>query len=224
MLTVSRAVIAAIAGLGVMTSAAAFDPLPANDLQAQFNWRLAFGGASPTAQFSYGLALGYRAQADSPVASLIELDVKDAGALARLAGLPLYERSYRADQAESKEQLGDASTAENKPWYTHSWVMWTLGGLAATAALASSGGNTEEHNRQVDGAAVQGGGTNVGSVSGEGGNGYTVCGTENVPNVPDTCTHVPGFSGSPVPGGLDALSENPRLDAAAGGMGDLIAH
>jgi hypothetical protein len=224
MLNGLRVAVALVVGLGVMSSAAAFDPVPAGDLQAQLSWGLAFGGASRTVQSTYAMALGYRGQADSPATSILQLDVRESGALASLAGLPLYGRSYRAEQTDSAEQPGYESTVEKKPWYARSWVMWTVGGLAATAALASGASSGDD-----DGGCANGNGCGVNCTNGD----CTVPADENQGCVGEFCVTCSDGSiaseCSPLlptqalrAHGLEEIQRD-EFDTDTGRMGDLVA-
>ena len=101
--------------------------------EGQLSWRLEFGAGTFTT--GYGLAFGYRGGERADL-RLLELDISDRAALARLAGLPLLARDYRMAQDEG---LAPAGAAEQKPWYARQWVWWTVGGIAATAAVGGSG-------------------------------------------------------------------------------------
>src|SRR5262245_18853246 len=108
-----RALLAMIASLSVLAPARAADFQAAENLRAELTWGVTSGWSAPL-WAAYGLAVGYRAEAGSPIASLLQLDVNDAGAIARLAGLPLYTQSYRAEQNEADATPGYASTVEQK--------------------------------------------------------------------------------------------------------------
>jgi hypothetical protein len=122
--------------LGFTCAAAAEAP------HAQLEWRLGFGAGQPV-QPGYGLSVGYRGHdADFPATRLFALDVADARAFARLAGLPLFERSYRMGQDEAAAPA--TSAPAQKPWYGRQWVWWTLGGVAAAASLGGSSISIDE--------------------------------------------------------------------------------
>jgi len=108
----------------------------ANGPETQLTWRLQFGAGAVTT--GYGLAFGYR-RGERADLRLLELDISDRAALARLAGLPLLARDYRMAQDEGLAPVG---AAEQTPWYARQWVWWTVGGIAATAAVGGGSGET----------------------------------------------------------------------------------
>ena len=159
----------------------------ASDLtEAQLTWRLHFGSQQAVAM-GYGVALAYRAgaSADAPL-RLAEVDVSDRATLARIAGMPLFQRDYRMaqDQAPVRPEF---RVALSKPWYAKSWVWWAVGGVAATAALAgaaSGGSESEQHTLQIQDRSsypVQ--------VNGDAENGYEACTAGTM------CTGLPGQGG-----------------------------
>ena len=197
-------------GLGLLGPAAA-SSLDAPD--ARLNWRLGFGGATSSLQTGYALTVGYHANdPDSPAAQLLELDVSGTAALARLAGLPLFERGYRSNENDDV----DDDVPSDKPWFARQWVWWTAGGLAATTALVQGGGGDEGDSSSQDigvrqeGICVMQGGTIADNP------------------VPEACTPEEGA-------GTGWTARTPRtveardparhawLDAGTGHMGDLIA-
>jgi hypothetical protein len=204
-----RALIAAVA-FAVTGSAAAAD-MP---VAPRIVWSVGFGGGDAAP----GLALALDVAGDTLRAapSVVELGLGPNGAGLQLAGLPLWRRNFSLGQAEDP---GYQSTAQPKPWYARQWVLWTAGGLAATAALLGSldGGSTEQHNMQITSSENSGPAT----VNGENGE-YTVC-----VGGPDVCAPVDtngGLRGRVTtskalrPAGNDAW-----LDAGTGHMGDLYA-
>lgn len=127
-----RTAFALLAYLTALSASAADRPEPG------ISWRLAFGAGE--VQTGYGLTLAYRAgDLEDAALRLLELDVSDRAALARIAGLPLLQRDYRASQDEAAA-APEFRVALSQPWYSRGWVWWTVGGLAATAALAGGGG------------------------------------------------------------------------------------
>jgi len=201
-----RALFTLAASLACLTPAAA-SSLDAPE--AQFSWRLGFGGGHQL-QPGYRLTVAYRdLQADAPTTELFALDVSGAAALARLAGLPLFGRAaYRSNQNEGGAVLSTT------PWYARRWVLWTVGAAAASAALSGSGGGDEG---SCAGTCNQ---ENAGNFISSDGDGNVCVNDEN-------CT--------PVPGGVVGLVGTPGasmsidwerdrwLDAGTGHMGDLIA-
>ena len=201
----------------------------ASDAETTVSWRLGFG-AGPV-QPGYGLTLGYRsADPDALAGQLLEIDVSHRAAFARLAGLPLFERNYQSQQDE-----GDALPAGSgpTPWYTRKWVMWTVGGVAATAALAGSGGGiTYTHN---GGQTTTGrDGCSTGNVSA--GDEETPCASETVGTQcveGEVCVFCgnngvtggcPEWTDRRVVAGVTVDLEHQRwLDAGTGRMGDLVA-
>lgn len=218
--TLSRTIFALIASLVAAAPAAAADLVPTSELQAQFNWRVAFGGPSQHLETRYGLGLGYRASTDAPQASLFQLDIGNTGASALLAGLPVMARSYRADDTASVE-AAVATGTEQTPWYAHQWIWWTTGGVALTAALAGSG----SHHYCADTCYTNSNGTSNSSVSVGNPDPNQTCVTKGVDPAPDTCVGDPAV---PLVGSADdprfyvSASEG-WLDAGNGGMGDLVA-
>lgn len=210
-----RALAALAAGL-VSLSAHAGD-----DLLASLSWQLDFGGAGVHA--GYDVSLGYRGANDlSPLSRVLEFSAAGNRASATLAGIPWLGHSFRADEAAA----ADETLPAQKPWYARSWVLWTAGGIAATAALASSGGVS------VGGSDTTNNGKNCTGVSSTG------------TDVPDTC--VPQQEVGCTPAGLcvncgnntitdkcdgwTARQENEAwlsggdetAEGPTGGMGDLV--
>ena len=194
--------------------------------EPQMTWRLQFGAQS--IDYGYGLTLSYRAGAlgDAPV-QLASLDVSDRATLARLAGVPLFQRDYRVAQDEAKPEF---RVALSQPWYAKSWVWWTAGGLAATGALlggAESGSSEEDSCPDSGCPSVQG---NVGPVvfDDEGDVGTSCTGQDCVvcPNgdIVSNCNGG-GFVApdSAALGHARDPDRDVRLDAGTGGMGDLVA-
>lgn len=219
------AALALLANLIALSPAAA-SGLDAHQPEARLSWRLGFGGPDARLQTGYGLAVDIRAPGfEDQRATLAELDVTDAAALARLAGLPLYSRGWRLNQAEG----GDAGQAAAQPWFARQWVWWTVGGAALSAAVASGGsgdqaycagdcdsdgGNGGGGDGGVTGVGIDDDGAHVGCVNGD----CVVC-----PNG-DVASHCPP---SLVPARSSAVAASPEfaswLDAGTGGMGDLVA-
>ena len=208
-----RLVLVLATSLGMLSQA-----LASEGPDARLTWRLGFGGAGQSLQSGYGLALDYRSvDPDSPATQFLELDVSDRAAFARLAGLPLFERNYQSHQNE-----GDALPADSgsTPWYSHKWVMWTVGGLAATAALAGAGGGTDLCTGCYESSDNTGA-----SVSGSSDDG-TGCVNDDcaLPCNPTTdpagCI---GFTGREPSVYVVDYERDRWLDAGTGQMGDLIA-
>ncbi len=198
-----------IAALTFSANAAAID------LAAALTWKLDFGPS--TVKPSAGLTLGYTsADPKAPQAQLVRVEVSDVMAMTQVAGLPLFSRTYRANEA-----AGAHAAPVERAWYSRSWLLWTLGGLAATAALSSSGGR--------GGSGGGGEGTCTG-VCGDH-SGFTAAG-QDVPNGPcagDTCV----VCGGTVVGGCPdfvrrstnaalAARVHAKHQAGTGGMGDLL--
>jgi hypothetical protein len=200
--------------------------------EATLSWRLQFGAGD--LQPGYAFAVGYRGE--ELAGKLLEIDVSDAHALARLAGLPVLDRRYRMDQ----NHLGTVpvEAAATRPWYARQWVWWTAGGAALTLALTGGDGTLEyNHNsntttsRGNDGCAgVSGnvgdqeipcGSETVGTQCAEGPNGQTVCVFCGNNGVTDGCSE---WTGGRVVAGVTVDVERQRwLDAGTGRMGDLPA-
>ena len=156
----------------------------AADTDARFQWSLEFG--SSRMETSYGLSLGYRTgEHFAPLSKLVEFKVSGSGALASVAGLPLFANSYQANQSAS-DQAYDAGV-DTRPWYSKQWVYWTLGGVAATAAILGNNNSTsEQHTAQIQ---DNGSATPV-SVNGDMEGGYTACADGT-----SVCTSIPGQGG-----------------------------
>jgi len=213
-----HALFALTASLGFLSPAGA-SSLDAPD--AQLRWRLGFGGPAQSPQTGYALTVGYRSgEPDSPAAQLLELDVSDRAAFARLAGLPLFGRDFTMQEAAG----ADPVAAESLPWYARKWIWWTAGGLALTAAASGgSSGETTLCTGVCNQSDTGNSGTSINGVSDEG-----------IGCVDDTCA-VPCESDNKPAGcvGLTALPAVSRytfdperirwLDAGTGQMGDLIA-
>lgn len=229
---------AAVINLSAVSSAAASE-LPDSSLEAGLAWRLAFGHAQ--VETGYGLTVGYRAlDPNGPSGQLLAIDVSDRAALARLAGMPLLERDYRMGQ--DAEAAASPAEPAAKPWYTRSWVWWTVGGIAATAALGgseaeityNSGSNNNRNTNSQGCLGVSGnaGDTDVGCVgAGEGG---SVVGTNDDgdpcaiygfgDDIPDACVPADGSGFAERPGrGTHERVDTSWLDAGTGHMGDLVA-
>lgn len=215
-----------VANLTALSQAAAAGPAEGGP-QATLSWRLEFG--SGRFQPGYALAVGYRtADPRQPATELFAVDVSDRAALARLAGVPLLDRRYRTDQTEGEAQPAATAT----PWYTRQWVLWTVGGLAATVALTGGDGSVEYNDNSSNTSRSEGDclftedGSTVGNCNG------TVVGTndEGEPcavdgfgnDVPDACVPTGGFVGSDARGPLALRRHTSSLDAGTGGMGDLF--
>lgn len=155
-----------------------------DDMLVTAHWELGFGGKALTT--SGGLALGMRgAEYLSPIAShLLKLDVNEHGSIATIAGVPITAHTFQATQ--SADEAYEAGVAQ-KPFYAKPWFLWTMGGIAATAALltsfSGSGGESESHTLQV-----QDNGSTV-PINGDSEGGYQVCGPEPVR---DVCGSTPG--------------------------------
>ena len=206
--------------------------------EATFSWRLGFGGAGAP-QPGYGLAVGYRGAGPDPIGGrLFQVDVDGNRAFARIAGLPLHERNFRA---QLDEATSDAPAGEATPWYARQWVWWTAGGLAATMALTGGDGDIEINNtstttRNSSGCAgVSGnvGDTDMGCVGAEGGGSVVsendegqLCAAEGWGDeVPEECVSRPGegFVAREARGWIDSRAYSAWLDAGTGHMGDLAA-
>jgi hypothetical protein len=204
-------------------------PASGADLSAmpRLGWALAFGGVGSPPAPTLTLALDATAGRNVDGRHIIEADAAAVGAGLRVAGLPLWSSRFALAQ-DANAPAVPATEPAAAPWYTRSWVLWTAGGLAATAAVLGSlgGGSTEEHNRQVSGS---GSSLDVGPVSGsfgstDGENGqYEVCAAKDTAELPDACAPVnTGFRERPRDRRLRDQSDT-WLDAGTGHMGDLIA-
>ena len=218
-----RAALALLLSLNVLSPAAAAGPdgsLP----EARVTWRLAFGNPGQALQTGFGLTVGYRGLDGTPAERLVELDVSDRSALARLAGLPLFQRDYLARQNE-----GDfADEAGSRPWYARQWVWWTAGGLAVTSALAGAGGGGGE-NESCTGICYEDGGDPEGRTTAltySNGEVYAGCVEGQCAVCPDgsVASTCPGLVAMTSHAALVTDVERDRwLDAGTGHMGDLIA-
>lgn len=224
----------ALALLACLTSHSALAG-PADLPDASLSWRLAFGGNA--IETGYGLALAY-GSGELAGTRLVEIDVSDRAALARIAGLPLLDRSYRAQQNEA---LPAPEPATGTPWYSRRWVWWTLGGLAATAAAASGGGTTIDVNDNNNNSSSSRGCTGVSGNAGDQDLGCTgvsesgnvvstnddgdVCAAEGWgDDVPDGCVPTSGNGFAAAAGTwLHERADTTWLDAGTGRMGDLVA-
>ncbi|HUR40919.1 MAG TPA: hypothetical protein VM240_07080 [Verrucomicrobiae bacterium] len=110
-------------------------PVLAEPLDLRFGLHLQFG-AGTLASPGYSLALHPAAPGQLPV-SLLQLDLSERAALGRIAGMPLSAQAYQTTAVEG--QVAEGTT----PWFARKWVLWTLGSLAATAALAAGGGDIQ---------------------------------------------------------------------------------
>lgn len=191
----------------IAASASSAADFPAGAPEAAFSWRLTFGGSqSPKPAFS--LALGYRDLDTQASGQVLEWDVSERSTRTRLMGMPLLERDHRVAQNNNPAE----ELIEPTPWYTRPWVLWTAGGLAATAALAGGGGGGGDDSQDI----------NVVSSESDG----DVCAVSGVPGAPDVCAAPEGQ------GFAENLATTSRfaprtsdawLDAGTGHMGDLLA-
>lgn len=168
----------------VALTAALLVALPAfsaDNTVASFNWRCDFG--ADAIHTGYGLSLGFRGgEHFAPLSRLVEFKLDESAALATVAGLPLFANSYQANQSTA-DQAYDAGV-DTRPWYSKQWVYWTLGGVAATAALLGTAGSSESENHTLQ---VQDNGSAT-PINGDLEGGYTVCASNAVP---ETCATVP---------------------------------
>lgn len=196
--------------------------------EATLSWRLDFGGAQAPDP-GYGLAVGYRGYAPDPVAgALFQVDVDGRRAFARVAGLPLFERNFRAELDDASEGAAPEGT---RPWYARQWVLWTAGGLATTAALIGGGGggsSSETDGNNCTGSPCTSG--NVGPVEFDGnGDVGTSCSGSDCVVCPDgdvvsDCDRE-GLLAPSAHGWVEILAPDRArwLDAGTGHMGDLAA-
>lgn len=200
--------------------------------EATLSWRLEFGagGLHP----GYALAVGYRSIPGQPAGELLAVDISDRAALARLAGVSLADRSYRADEAEDGALPSEPAA---RPWYARQWVLWTAGGLAATLAATGgdgsieyndNGGTTNRGGDSCTGVGVDANGQStpcanetVGTQCVEGSDGQMVCVFCGSNGVTDGCNE---WTDRRV---VASRVLDPRLqrwlDAGTGHMGDLFA-
>jgi hypothetical protein len=224
--------LALAANLSAPSGAIAADRLD-GAADATLSWRLGFGGTQAV-RTGYALALGYRtAGPDALAGQLLELDVDDARAFARVAGLPLFERSYTTAQNEAPT----LAEAQPTPWYTRKWVMWTAGGVAATLALTGGDGSVEINNNSTTTTNRGGDGMGCTGVSATDEVNESACASEVVGTqcvedevcvfcgnngVTDGCSE---WVGRPevAAGVVRDVERQLWLDADTGHMGDLVA-
>ena len=212
-------------GLLVSTTVAA-PALAADGIEAGLSWRLDFG--DHTLAPAFGVSLGLRT--DEPAISSVRLftiDASSTGSFASFAGVPLLTRSYQtSESADSAPVTADSGA---RPWYARSWVLWTAGGLAATAALAGQGGSGNESH--CTGICNQQCAGNTASDC----NGHVTVADQEVPTecapngtcvachntvLGDDSCNGSGFVGESMFSGRSDSSA--ALDAGTGGMGDLL--
>ena len=151
--------------------------------EPSLSWRLAFGAGQ--VQTGYGLTLAYRAgDLDGAALRVLELDVSDRAAVARLAGVPLVQRDYRASQDDAAT-APEFRVALSEPWYTKQWVWWTVGGVAATAALAGGGSELTIDYNETNGNSPRSDGCN--GTSGNIGPQEIPCSDDAAPDTGDQC-------------------------------------
>jgi hypothetical protein len=197
-------------------------PLDSDHVEPAFYWSGHFGGSAPPSA-ALGLELRYRvsgARQAAAAPALFALDLDPAGLLAKMAGAPLLQQRFRVNQAEAAE-LPVATH-----WYTHQWVWWTAGGVAATAALASAVGGSDNEERHCTGTCNQ---TQTGpnlSIDAQNGSGIGCIGQNcvacNNGDIASDCTNLTSRSGEPWLESRDAEIAR-RSIAGTGGMGQLIA-
>jgi hypothetical protein len=184
----------------------------ASAVEAGLSWRLAFGGRALEA--GYGLSLGYRNTSEhfSPLSRLVEFRTDRRFAAATVAGLPLFTRSFQANQSEADAAYDTGVIA--KPWYTRSWFLWTAGGIAASAALATAGSSGDEKTCAPGGTCNQ---TCAGNTLSTCNGSFCVQGDENcVPTNPAV-----GYADRRASFGELRERIDAALDEGTGGMGDL---
>ena len=103
-----RTALVLLAYLTTQSAGAADRPEPS------LSWRLAFGAGQ--VETGYGLTLAYRAGGlDDAALRVFEFDVSDRAALARIAGVPLLQRDYRASQDDAAA-APEFRVALSEPW------------------------------------------------------------------------------------------------------------
>jgi len=213
-----RTALALLVGLNTLSpvaSAGVDGSLP----EARLTWRLGFGDAGQPLQTGYGLTVGYRGLDGAPAEQLLELDVSDQATLARLAGLPLFQRDYRARQNDG----GTTAEAGSRPWYARRWVLWTAGGLAASLAAVGGGGGD---NTVCTGVCNQDSGPSgrTTGITYSDGDVYAGCVDGQCVVCPDGSVASRCLVGMPSRAMVTTDPERDRwLDAGTGHMGDLIA-
>jgi hypothetical protein len=211
-------VFALFAALAVSAPAIASDA----GAQAQVTWTLGFG-AGHGLQTGYGLAIDYRGgeTGDLP-ARLLQLEIDASTAIARIAGMPLYARTWRLEAQDGA--AAPAAPADATPWFARKWVFWTAGSLALTAALAGGGGSGNDDGGDdpdyCTGVCYEDqGGYSVASGNINGPGRTDVCVADG-PGLPEAC--VEALIERPGPAWLWGSGAD-GLDAGTGGMGDLVA-
>jgi hypothetical protein len=129
MMRAYRFILAALACLTTVPASSAELPFA-----PQVSWAVAFGGAAGAVDPEVGLGLRATSLADDLQPEVARLQLGAGGMGLSFAGVPVAADSYaRAQDGDADYRFADAPAA--KPWYARSWVLWTVGGLAATAAV-----------------------------------------------------------------------------------------
>jgi hypothetical protein len=203
-------------------------PATAADLPAapRVAWTASFGGSAPIEAPALALSLVATDQRLGEAPRIVELEMGTRGTMLALAGMPFWQPNLSLGQAEDP---GYESAAPPKPWYARQWIWWTAGGLAATAALASGGGEVSYDDTDTCYNCNDSNGPGTTVISGDPtGEAYVGCVEGEV------CVLCPdGTTASNCNGGLIDLrrvamldrdvAHDAWLDAGTGHMGDLFA-
>ena len=132
---VKRTALGLLVAIGIQSPVVASDWGP--DLpEARLSWSLGFGG-NASIRGDYGLGFAYRVDGLEEPATVIAFDVANRIGRIRLAGVPVFERTYRQGAAEDipeeviEEETPEAGAESSSP----GWGWW-----AAGAAVATGGG------------------------------------------------------------------------------------
>ncbi len=147
-----------------------------------------FGAPHQSPILGYGFALRHgHSDMERAAPALVQFDVSRTGTLTRLAGIPVSAQAFKLGQTDDASDLDpETEQPENTPWYARQWVLWTAGGIALTAALASGGEDDPKSGNDFgfpnDGSAPNGivtGGDNE------------LCVFKGTPPFPDNCVPRP---------------------------------
>lgn len=218
---VKRAAIGLLVAMGVQSPVMASDwgaDLP----EARLSWNLGFGGDAGI-RGGYGFGLAYRVHGLEEPATVVAFEVANRVVQARLAGVPVFERTYSESAAEDfpeviEEETPEAGAESSSP----SWGWWAAGAAVALAVAASASASAEEGEGEGDdfenpgttGVTQNDDGTWVGCVNG-------TCAVCPEGDVAEACgdTYVATIRRGSAAGDLERQR---RLDAGTGGMGDLL--
>lgn len=107
----------------------------ASEPQSNLYWNLEFGVAERAPALRYGFSLRQPVEhiRDLPLPPLANLDFNGSGARASLAGVPLWQRSYRLSQDARSEELEDQQVVASETSTT--WFGGTTGTILASAVV-----------------------------------------------------------------------------------------